>query len=230
MTPNDYSSYSLAELRQALSTVDALKYPDNKAALEAELERRVASGEVEREERAQTQREHEKEQSHRRFARSARPWIGLYLMGAPVMLIGLGFQDLSDAGLITYLVLAFAVIYSCLAALAGYGLWKQKDWSRRLAIGVFALQVINIRSGFLIYSVTSAIAVFFHVTPTAGYFGVAGNLTTGGMQFFLGDLGIPLTIGVNLFAVFMIWLLVKARQPLDGEEAGVNTRPEGWSD
>ena len=53
MRPNDYTKYSLAELREALSTVDGLQYPENKAALEAELQRRVDSGEVEREKQEQ---------------------------------------------------------------------------------------------------------------------------------------------------------------------------------
>ena len=59
--------------------------------------------------------------------------------------------------------------------------------------------------------------------------GVSANLTTGSFQLAIGDLGIPLTVGVNLFAIFMIWLLVKARQPLDGDGDGINTRPEGWT-
>ena len=165
MRPQDYTKYTIAELRQALSTVDGDKYPENKAALEAELQKRIDSGEVEREKQARNLENHEKEQGHRRFARAARPWIGLYLMGAPLILLSLGMHKLKIVGWITYTVWGLVALYAGIAVVAGYGLWKRKDWSRRMAISVFALQVVNIQSGVLVYSLTSAISAVLYITP-----------------------------------------------------------------
>ncbi len=230
MRPQDYTKYSVAELREALSTVDGLKYPENKAAIEAELQKRIDAGDDVREKEQRDLIVHEKEQGHRRFARSARPWIGLYLMGAPLILLSLGADKMKAVGWVTYTIWGLLILYVGIAAVAGYGLWKNKDWSRRLAMGVFALQIISVQSGSLVFSLTSAIAAFFYIAPASFTLGVEAYLTMGGFRLAIGDLGIPLTVGFNLFAIFMIWLLVKARQPVDGEEAGINTRPEGWTD
>lgn len=226
MIEKDYKNYSTAELREALSTIDGNKYPENKAALEAELERRIDSGEVEREEQERQAQEHEKEQGRRRFARSAQPWIGLYLMGAPLILVGVGTGTPTAVGWGGYAIWGLVLLYVGAAVVAGYGLWKRKNWSRRLAIGIFALQAINFQSEFMVYSLTSAIAAFFYVAPLGTFeFGVSGELSTGAFQILFGDLPFAFTISFNLFAIFMIWVLLKARQPLDGEESGIDTYP-----
>lgn len=226
MRPQDYSKYSIAELREALSTVDGIKYPENKAALEAEYQKRVDSGEVEREQQKQELEEHEKEQGYRRFARNARPWIGLYLVGAPLILPGSGLLTPPDLGWIGYVIWVAIVLYVCVAVVAGYGLWKGKDWGRRTAIGVFAMQVIDFRSGFLAYSLTSALSAFVHFTPADFGIAVSASVSLGAFLFSVGDLPYPVMISFNLFAIFMIWLLLKARQPLDGDGAGIDSRPE----
>ncbi len=231
MRTQDYTKYSLAELREALSTVDGVRYPENKAAIEAELKKRIDSGEVEREQKARTAREHEKEQGHRRFARGARQWIGLYLMGAPLMLIGAGVQLQGGSTWAAYVIYGLGVLYTGVSVVAGFGLWKLKEWGRRLAIGVFAMQAVSIQSSFMVYSLTSALSGFFYIGfPGHLEFGVSGYITTGGFQFVIGELPLSFTLAVNLVAIFLIWLLIKARQPLDGEEDGINTRPEGWTD
>ncbi len=231
MRPQDYTKYSLAELREALSTVDGSKYPENKAAIEAELQKRIDSGEVEREKKARTAAEHEKEQGHRRFARRARQWIGLYMMGAPLILIGAGVHLQWGSAWQAYAIYGLCVIYTGVSVIAGFGLWKLKEWGRRVAIGVFAMQTVSVQSSLFVYSLTSALAGHFYITITPGNFnfGLSGYVTTGSFQFLIGELPMPFTLAVNLVAVFLIWLLIKARQPLDGEEDGIDTRPEGWT-
>ena len=230
MNPQDYTNYSIAELREALGTVDGVNFPENKAALEAEFQKRIDSGEVEREEQAREQSVHEKEQGHRRFARGARQWIGLYMMGAPLMMLSAGTQTPPGYGWVAYAAYGLCALYTGVSVIAGFGLWKRKEWGRRLAIGVFVPQLVSFQSSFMVYSMTSALAGFFYLGFADGLeFGVSAYITTGGFQFALGDLPLTLTLAVNLVAVFLIWLLIKARQPLDGEEAGINTRPEGWT-
>ncbi len=224
MMPHDYSTYTIAELREALASVDGNQYPDNKAALEAELQARVDSGEVEREMEEQERETRSQEQDLRRFARGARQWIGLYLMGAPLILLNMGTQMPKSLGWLAYALWGFGVLYVGVSTLAGYGLWKQKDWGHRPAIGVLALQVINLQSGFLQYSLTSAISGYVYVAAQAGFeFGVSAFLNTGGFRFAAGDLPLTFNLGVNLVALFLIWLLFKGRQPLDGDEAGIDT-------
>ena len=218
MRPMDYTKYTVAELREALSTVDGVAYPENKAALEAELQKRVDSGEVRREREDQARKDHEKEQGNRRFARDARPWLGLYLMGAPLILISAGTQTPPGLVWAAYLAYGLCALYVGVSVVAGYGLFKRKEWGRKMAIGVFALQVVNIQTGSFVFSLTSALAGFFYISaPGSLEFGVSAYLTTGSFQFVIGDLPLPFMLAINLVAVFFIWLLLKARQPLDDD-------------
>ncbi len=222
----DYTSYSLSELREALSTVDGAKYPENKAALEAELEKRVASGDVEREQRERQEKKHEEEQKLRLFARGARLWIGLYLMGAPLILLNATTQMPAAIGWTAFAILGIVVLYVGVAAIAGFGLWKGKEWGRRLAIGVFAVQLISIQSAFLQYTTVSALSGFFFITWHDFLdFGVSAAIGTGQFRLAAGDLGLGFNVGVNLVAVFIIWLLMKAREPVDDEESGIDVTP-----
>ncbi len=231
MTERDYSGYTLSELREALSTVDGNKYPENEAALEAEMQKRIESGEVGREKQEQERQQHEKEQGLRRFARGALPWIGLYLLGGPLILLNTGTEMPEAFGWVAYAIWGLAIIYVGVGVVAGYGLWKRKNWGRRLAIGVFAMQVIYFQSGFMKYSLVSALSGFFYIAGNDGVeFGISFYLTTGEFLFGVGDLPLPFRFGLNLFAILMIWCLLKARQPLDGEESGIDTHPEEAAD
>ena len=203
----------------------------NKAAIEAELQKRVDSGEVERENQARQQKEHEKEQGHRKFARRSKQWLGLYMMGAPLILISAGTKMPPGLGWLAYVAYGLCALYTGVSVLAGYGLWKRKEWGRRLAIGVFVPQLLSIQSSAFVYSLTSALSGFFYISfPGHLEFGVSAFITTGSFQFVIGDLPLSFSLAVNVVTVFFIWLLVKARLPVDGEEDGINTRPEGWSD
>ena len=223
----DHTEYSVAELREALSTVDGTRYPEKKAALEAELQKRIDSGDVEREKQAKLQEEHDKEQRLRLFARRARTWIGLYLLGAPLILFNAGTQTPEGLGWLAYGVYGLVYLYVGIAALAGFGLWKHKEWGRRLAIVVFAIQVLTFQSSFMQWHLESALSLFFVLTASGGFdFGFYFNISIGGFRFVVGETGLPFSIGFNLFALFMMWLLFKAREPLDGDEEGIDTHPE----
>ncbi len=222
MKERDYTNYSIAELREAINTVDGHRFPENKAALEAELQKRIDSGEVEREEKRLEREAHSQEQDLRHFARGARQWIGLYLIGAPLILLNMSVQMPNSVGWMAFALFGLAVLYVGVSALAGYGLWKRKDWGHRPAIVVLALQLISFQSGFLHYSLTSAISGYVYVAAP-GELGVSGYISTGSFIFVAGDLPLTFSVGVNLVALVMIWLLYKGRQPLDGEEAGIET-------
>ena len=148
------------------------------------------------------------------------------------MLIGTVTQMPPGLVWAAYLAFGLCILYTGVSVVAGYGLWKRKEWGRRVAIGVFAMQAVGLQTSSIVYSLTSAISSSFYIEYLAGNleFGVSAYLTTGSFQFVIGDLRLPFTIAINLFAVFMIWLLVKARQPLDGEEEGIDALAEESQD
>ncbi len=177
MTQPDYSKYSIPELQEALSTVDEQKYPETKAAIEAELQKRKDSGEYERHIQERMLELDRREQGRRRLARAARPWV------------------------------------------AGYGLVRDRRWGHGLAVTVIALQLVRLQSESLYFSLSSAISVYLYgVIPEGNFeFGVSAQINPGGLQVLVGDLPYATGAGINLFAIFLIWLLFAGRRPLPGE-------------
>lgn len=213
MKDRDYSKYSLADLREALSTVDGLRYPQNKAALEEELQRRIDSGEVERESRERERRHAEQRRDRLQFARQARPWIGIYLMlSSPLLLLSMNVHMPESVGWATFVVRGLGSLYIVAATVAGFGLWKDKTWGHTAAVGALLPQTIQLQSSFLLYSLTPAIAGFVYIAgPGTFEIGVSAHLNTGALTVAAGELALPFTIGVNLVAAFLLTLLFRAR-------------------
>ena len=220
MTQPDYSKYSIPELQEALSTVDEQKYPETKAAIEAELQKRKDSGEYERHIQERMLELDRREQGRRRLARAARPWVAGYLeASALLMLFGTSIQLSVELGRVAWAFWMIGILYAITVAVAGYGLVRDRRWGHGLAVTVIALQLVRLQSESLYFSLSSAISVYLYgVIPEGNFeFGVSAQINPGGLQVLVGDLPYATGAGINLFAIFLIWLLFAGRRPLPGE-------------
>lgn len=209
----DYSGYSISELQEALGTVDGDRYPENKAAIEAEIASRKASGEYDKHlaERQEVDVEHEK--SAITFARKARVVVAWFLILSPVLLLNfLNFNATGpSAWIVITLTIAFAA-YLIASHVAGIGLLKNKPWAHWVAIGLLAMQVLRLESETLYFEILSFVGVYF-TTSSSGNIGFEISLAPGLTLLVGADLSFE--IGINLLAMLMIYWLIKAREDIE---------------
>ena len=168
----DYTRYSLAELHEALGIVDGRRYPENKAAIEAEIQARIDSGAYAEEEQAEEKQQAATARKKIDFARKAKP----YILGTVV---------------------------------SGVAILKGRGWGSTLAIGLLCVQLVEITSSVFNMKALSALGFYVSFT-TNGDIGFSADFQPG-VTMALGTPQ-PLTIGVNLFVVWLIYLLVKATE------------------
>ena len=206
--PRDYSGYTIAELREALRAVDGYKYPENKAAIEAELQARVDSGELAREQAEARRAAREKATRKLLFAKRARVYIAWYLLLSPALVI-FGYS-IDSAGLIQRgLSVLLGLVFMAASIAAGIGLLKREAWGHWIAVVVLGSQALRIQSEVFTFNFLSSIAVY------AGYqqggtifldarFEPGFVISTGGRA--------PFWIEVNLLVIALLHLLFKARE------------------
>lgn len=207
MTP-DYSNCSISELQEILRVIDGQAKPENKAAAEAELLKRLESDEYKQQhadtERASAERIAKKVD----FAQSAVPVIAWFLMAtAPVFFFLSSAAVPPDQLSAGSTILGASVIYGACCLVAGYGLRARKSWGYGAAILVLTVQAISVASKTFSLKVISVFGVYFTVSLN-GDIGFAGLFDPG--LTFVANPALPLEIGLNLFAIFLIWLLITA--------------------
>ncbi len=212
MTP-DYTSYTIAELEESLRVVDGRKYPENKAALEAELEARKASGAYEREMAEAEAARKEQAVADKAFAEKARTFIAWYLVVSPIAI--LYYFNFESTGMPIWLaatLISLFIVYLAVSHWAGRGLLKGKSWAHPTAVVVVALQLVRINSEVLYLKLLSFVG--FYVTLSVD--GTIGFtfLIEPGINIAWGN-PVPFEIGFNLVAAFMIYYLFAARRSVE---------------
>lgn len=209
--PQDYTTYSLAELREALGIVDERRYPENKAAIEAEIQARIDSGAVAEEERADQERQAAETRKKIEFARKARPYIAKYLIGTGAYVVVWNIiQPPTFNGFWSTAILALGLAYMLGTVISGVAILRSKGWGSMVAIGLLCVQLVEITSSA--FSVKAMSALGFYVTLGAnGDIGLSAEFQpVFSMAFGTSQ---PFTISVNLFVLWLISLLVKANRP-----------------
>ena len=205
----DYSDYSNSDLREALSGVDGRRYPENQAAIEAEIKARKESGEYlaneVREEKERVDRLEEKID----FSHRARPGIAWYLIISSVfLLVNALFSVPGVSGYGQAVFLFAAVSYAVAAVVGGIALLKEFGWGANLVIGVLSLQVVKITSSFFSLDILSMLRIYFSVgagaTIGVGFdFEPGFRLNVGGNEPFL--------LSVNVFIAWLIYIIVLSK-------------------
>lgn len=193
--------------------VDSRKYPENKAALEAELEARKASGAYEREVAATEEARKEQAVAAKAFAEKARLFIAWYLILSPIAILSyFNFQSTGMPIWQAATLISLFVIYLGVSHWAGRGLLKDKSWAHPAAITVLALQLIRINADVFYFKLLSFVG-FYLTLSIDGTIGFA-FLIEPGLSIAWGN-QVPFEIGINLVAAFMIYYLVAARRDVD---------------
>ncbi len=209
----DYAGYTIAELEESLRMVDGSKYPENKAALEAELEARKASGEYEREQAAAEEERKEKAVADKAFAEKARIFIAWYLVLSPIaILYYFNFQSTGMPIWLTATVVSIFVVYLAISHWAGRALLKDKSWAHPAAVAVLALQLLRLKTDALYLKLLSFLGIYL----TLGEGGTIGFsfLIEPGISLSVGN-DMPWEIGINIVAALMIYYLFAARRKID---------------
>ena len=209
----DYAGYTIAELEESLRMVDGSKYPENKAALEAELEARKASGEYEREQAAAEEERKEKAVADKAFAEKARIFIAWYLVLSPIaILYYFNFQSTGMPIWLTATVVSIFVVYLAISHWAGRALLKDKSWAHPAAVAVLALQLLRLKTDALYLKLLSFLGIYL----TLGEGGTIGFsfLIEPGISLSVGN-DVPWEIGINIVAALMIYYLFAARRKID---------------
>lgn len=206
----DYTQYSLADLREALGTVDERRFPENKAAIEAEIQARIDSGAYAEEEQAEREQQQATARKKIDFARKSRPYIAKYLIGTSgFVLVWNILQPPSLGGALQTAVFVCGMAYMFGTVVSGLAIHRGRSWGSTLAIGLLCVQLVEIVSTAFSLKVLSALG--FYVTLSInGDIGFDASFKPG--VFVTVGTPQPLTIGLNLFVAWLIYLLVKANQ------------------
>ena len=206
----DYSSYSLSELNEALHVVDGQRYPENKAALEAELQSRKESGRYDEELRALEQEALAKVEATKDFAMKAESIIAWYLVvtGGFVLLSQLLWPP-QVSGILNVVIVLVGLAYMLGTVIAGIGLMKKRPWSHTLAIGLLGAQVVAAGSSVFSFKVLSA-AGGYVTFASGGNIGISASFEPG-FSVYIGQ-PTPFFLGINLFVIWLIFLLNIARK------------------
>jgi hypothetical protein len=207
----DYTKYSIPELQESLAIVDGTKYPENKAALELELQARRDSGEYQRFLQEQQQSEKREKVDSISFAWKMKKGIGIYLIVAALYaLTGVSFNTSGGGFAVFTVVLVTAFLIASLAG--GVGLLLNKAWGHWTAVVVLGLQVVKIQAGGLVFNFLSLIGIYIYAA-TDWTVGITAAFEPG-VTLAVGST-MPFLLGVNVFAIAMIFFLFAAQEHID---------------
>lgn len=217
MTP-DYTQYSLAELQEALGIVDERRYPENKAAIEVEIQARIDSGAYAEQEQAQKEQHEATAKKRIDLARKLKPYIAKYLIGTGAfVLVWNILQRPALDGAFQTAVFVIGMLYMLGTVISGLAIHMRKDWGTTLAIGLLCVQLVEIASTAFTIKVLSALGAYVSLSSN-GDIGFNASFQPG--VFVTAGIPQPFTIGVNLFVVWLIYLLVKAGEATEENQAG----------
>lgn len=207
----DFSDYSIPDLQEALATIDGRAHPENKAALERELQARKDSGEFDR--YMAEARQAEREQHARRvgFAKTMRKVIGGYLVISAVYAIA-GVSLAASGSAAGLALLAFMILFLAASFVSGVGLLMKQSWAHWIAVVVLGLQVLKIQFPGFSMEILSLIGIYLFVD---GDFSIGITaMFDPGVSMSVGHYA-PLWIGVNIFCGMLLGYLFTAREQVD---------------
>ncbi len=209
--PPDFSNYSIPDLQEALATIDGRTHPENKAALERELQARRDSGEFDR--FIEESRRTEKEQHARKvgFAKSMRKVIGVYLVASSLYAIA-GVSLTASGSRAGIALLVFMILFLVASFAAGVGLLLRKNWAHWIAVVVLGLQLVKIQFSGFSFSVLSLVGIYLFVAGDSSI-GITADFDPG-VAISWGQYA-PLWIGVNIFTGVLLGYLFTARERVD---------------
>ena len=209
----DYRGYSVAELLEALASIDASKHPDNFEALNAEIARRKESGEYEEEVAASLKAAEQEHVSQVLFAVRARSWIAYYLiLTAPLVAINQSYSGVPSFNGASYLYLGVGILYCSVLVFVCISMLRNKAWATNATIALLTLQIPKIQSSPLYFDIGGPLT--FQINLQAG--GAIG-FDVGWVPEFAIHLSpnINFLIGIDLFAVMMIVMLFLSQFEMD---------------
>ena len=212
--PIDYSQYSLAELEEALSTIDSARYPENRSALDEEIARRRSSGEYQQELRARQEHERERARNTVHFAGRAKPWVASYVLASSPLLF---LDQVYDSVPVIFdwpsAYLALGALYCLGLVITAAGVTRKAAWGSRFLAAFLGVQLFFLQSDGLYIEITSLLKFYVYVS---------GDWDVGVIWRF--DPGILVStsassvtaIGVDLITLAFLWVLVVADREGDG--------------
>lgn len=205
---HDYTRYSLAELHEALGSVDGSRYPENLAAIEAEIQARKDSGAFDREVNAIREERSSRLKKEVQFAQRSKPFIAwLLILGGALFFANFIFGQVAFSGVIGLAILCIGAAYMLAGILVGIAILKGHALSTKAAIGLIAAQLIQVESTLFTYEVTSLFSLLFTL-EAGGVFGLSVSFESE-FRLFFGE-PTDLFLGLNLFAAWLIYLLLKS--------------------
>lgn len=207
----DYTKYSIPELLESLAIVDGITYPENKAALERELQARKDSGEYLQFLEEQKESETRERADSISFARKMKKGIGIYLIVASLYaLTGIGLNTSGGGVAVFTLVLLAGFLITSLAG--GIGLLLDKSWGHWTAVVVLGLQVVKIQAGGFFFSFLSLIGIYVYAA-TDWVVGITASFQPG--ITLASGINVPFWFGVNVFVIPLIVFLFTAQENVD---------------
>lgn len=212
--PIDYSTYSLAELEEALATIDSARYPENKAALDEEIAKRKLSGEYQQE--LQARQEHEQEQERRRvgFARRAKPWVASYVIASsPLLFLDQVYDSLPLVFGSPFAYLVLGTLYCLGLVVAAIGVARKVTWGSGLLAVFLGFQLFFLHSPGLSVEITSLLKFYLFATGD-GSLGVLWRFDPG--ILVSTSAGNDFAMGIDLITLAFLWVLFVADRGDDG--------------
>lgn len=209
----DISKYSIPELKEALETINEAAYPENKAALERELQARKESGEFDQYIEDSRKAEQERLANKVRFALKMRKAIAVYLVIAALYAFA-GIELDASGTLVGGISLIFLVLFLVASFTGGVGLFLGKSWGHWTAVTVLCLQLLKVQFDGFAFSVLSLVGIYVYVAGN-GDIGITASFDPG-FAITIGRFA-PLWFGVNIFSAILLGYLFTAedgtRQP-----------------
>jgi hypothetical protein len=212
---SDYSNYSIAELRESLGVVDGRRNPENKAAIEVEIQARKDSGAYAEEERRVEEELAIQARNRIDFARKAQPVIAWYLIIFGGFILATSLLRLPSIGSLgRAAILAIGVLYVLATVVGGVALIKNKSWGPILVVGLLCVQLVQVSSSAFSLKALSAFAFYLNVGAewTVGF---SGEFEPGFSLAFSGNQ--PALLGVNVFVAWLIFLVVTANNLFESD-------------
>ena len=206
------SEYSIPELLEAIAAVDGNRFPENKLALEKELEARKESGEYDRYQQQALEAGRRQLEKRAALAKKMQKIIAVYLIVAAlyglVMVIAGVFSPALPGGL-----LALFVAFSVMSLAGGVGLLLAKPWAHWVSVAVLGIQIIEIQAMGIAFGVLTLAGVYFYIAA-GGTVGITATFSPS-IVLEVGSDG-PFLFGINLLAIVFIAYLFSARDDSSG--------------
>jgi hypothetical protein len=195
----DFSAYTLAELNEALASVNRDKYPDVAVALEAELQSRKESGRHDEEIKSQLETLEATEKSKQKLAKIWLKVIAVYMIltGA---LIPFDYAAWGPKVAI-WLLIGVVFLYVASSVAIGIAFLLDRSWAYLAAVGFHALQVVRLHSEILTWDALSYIGIY-------AVYGQGGDIGINAIAmphfYFAIGRNIEFSIGINFVAMAII--------------------------